>query len=119
VDLRSVILARRCEADRARTALKSFAPILPHLASLPLVQAEREDDERRQLRGVAERSRARLSGDRLEKGHEHVESSSEQLRVLRIKYGPGEKSVMHGHPALVGVLLTDGTVRFTYPDANK
>jgi len=36
--------------------------------------------------------------------------------VLRIRYGPNEKSTMHGHPALVGVMMTDGHIRFRYPD---
>ena len=48
--------------------------------------------------------------------HYTVEFEDEKVRVLRIKYGPREKSVMHGHPALVGVFLTDSTFRFTYPD---
>jgi quercetin dioxygenase-like cupin family protein len=41
---------------------------------------------------------------------------NEKVRVLRIRYGPREKSVMHSHPALVGVMLTDGHMRMTYPD---
>lgn len=48
--------------------------------------------------------------------HYKVELENDRVRVLRIKYGPGEKSVMHGHPALVGVFLTNGHSRFTYPD---
>ena len=48
--------------------------------------------------------------------HYTVEHEDDKVRVLRIKYGPGEKSVMHGHPALVGVMLTDANIRFTYPD---
>jgi len=35
---------------------------------------------------------------------------------VRIRYGPGEKSVMHEHPAGVVVNLTDGSVKFTFPD---
>jgi len=38
------------------------------------------------------------------------------VRVLRIKYGPHEKSKMHGHPASVTVFLNDCEARFTYPD---
>jgi quercetin dioxygenase-like cupin family protein len=38
------------------------------------------------------------------------------VRVLRITYGPHEKSVMHHHPASVAVFLTDGQTRFTMPD---
>jgi len=49
-------------------------------------------------------------------GHYTVEVENDQVRVLRIRYGPHEKSVMHGHPALVGIMLTDGNFRFTYPD---
>jgi len=48
--------------------------------------------------------------------HYTVELENDQVRVLRIRYGPHEKSPMHGHPALVGVLLTDHHSRFTYPD---
>ncbi len=48
--------------------------------------------------------------------HYKVELENDRVRVLRITYGPGEKSVMHGHPALVGVFLTDAHFRFTYPD---
>ena len=48
--------------------------------------------------------------------HYTVELENDRVRVLRIRYGPGEKSAMHGHPALVGVMLTDGHFRFTYPD---
>jgi quercetin dioxygenase-like cupin family protein len=48
--------------------------------------------------------------------HYTVELEDEKVRVLRIRYGPHEKSVMHSHPALIGVMMTDGQIRFTYPD---
>lgn len=48
--------------------------------------------------------------------HYKVEFENEQVRVLRITYGPHEKSVMHEHPANVAVFLTDGQARFTLPD---
>src|SRR5215471_5588267 len=48
--------------------------------------------------------------------HYKVESENARVRVLRVKYGPHEKSVMHRHPATVAVFLTDGKVKFTYPD---
>ncbi len=41
---------------------------------------------------------------------------NDQVRVLRITYGAGEKSVMHYHPASVIVGLTDSQVKFTLPD---
>ena len=39
--------------------------------------------------------------------HYKVELENDQVRVLRISYGPGEKSVMHSHPANVAVFLTE------------
>ena len=51
--------------------------------------------------------------------HYKVEFENEQVRVLRINYGPGEKSVMHEHPAGVAVFLTDGKVKFTTPDGKS
>ena len=48
--------------------------------------------------------------------HYTVETENAQVRVLRVHYGPHEKSVMHSHPASVAVFLTDGSVRFTGPD---
>src|SRR5438552_15672809 len=47
--------------------------------------------------------------------HYKVESENSQVRVLRIKYGPHEKSVMHRHPNSVAIFQTDGRVKFTYP----
>ncbi len=48
--------------------------------------------------------------------HYKVEFENRQVRVLRVHYGPHEKSVMHDHPAGVGVRLTDEYMKFTYPD---
>ena len=48
--------------------------------------------------------------------HYKVESENAQVRVLRITYGPHEKSVMHEHPASVAVFLTDGQAKFTLPN---
>jgi quercetin dioxygenase-like cupin family protein len=47
--------------------------------------------------------------------HYKIESENSRVRVLRVKYGPHEKSVMHSHPDLVAIFLTDGRVKFTYP----
>jgi quercetin dioxygenase-like cupin family protein len=51
--------------------------------------------------------------------HYKVEMENDQVRVLRIHYGAGEKSVMHSHPASVAVFLTDGKVKFTLPDGKS
>jgi quercetin dioxygenase-like cupin family protein len=48
--------------------------------------------------------------------HYTVEFENDRVRVLRITYGPHEKSVMHHHPANVAIFLTDGQTRFTLPD---
>jgi quercetin dioxygenase-like cupin family protein len=56
---------------------------------------------------------------KVDAGHYTVELENKSVRVLRIRYGPRERSVMHGHPALVGVMLTDGQMRFTYPDGKS
>jgi len=51
--------------------------------------------------------------------HYKVEFENESVRVLRISYGPGEKSVMHYHPSSVAVFLTDGMTRMTTPDGKS
>ena len=48
--------------------------------------------------------------------HYTVISENAQVRILKVHYGPHEKSVMHSHPAGVVVYLTDGKTKFTYPD---
>ena len=48
--------------------------------------------------------------------HYRVEFENDQVRVLRIMYGPHEKSVMHEHPSGVVVSLTDQDVKFAFPD---
>jgi len=50
--------------------------------------------------------------------HYKLEFENDQVRVLRITYGPHEKSVMHEHPANVAVFLTDGQGKFTLPDGS-
>ncbi len=51
--------------------------------------------------------------------HYQVALENAKIRVLRINYGPGEKSVMHGHPASLALLATDAQIRFTYPDGRS
>lgn len=51
--------------------------------------------------------------------HYKVELENAQVRVLRVTYGPGEKSVMHSHPANVAVFLTDAKAKFTLPDGRS
>lgn len=51
--------------------------------------------------------------------HYSVEFENDRIRVIRIKYGPGEKSVMHTHGPNMAVFLTDGKVRMTFPDGTS
>jgi quercetin dioxygenase-like cupin family protein len=48
--------------------------------------------------------------------HYTVVSENDQVRILKVHYGPHEKSVMHSHPAGVAVFLTDAQGRFTFAD---
>ena len=56
---------------------------------------------------------------RVDAKHYKVEFENDRVRVVRIKYGPGEKSVMHSHPESIAVFLTDTRVKFTYPDGRN
>ena len=60
----------------------------------------------------------RISADpvQVDPKHYKVEMENDRVRVLRIMYGPREKSVMHGHPPGVAVFLTDNRGKFTFPD---
>ena len=51
--------------------------------------------------------------------HYKVEFENEQVRVLRIKVGPGEKSIMHQHPNAVAIFLTDVNGKFSFPDGTS
>ena len=48
--------------------------------------------------------------------HYKVEFENAHVRVLRIKYGPHEKSVMHRHPNAVAIFVTDVNGKFTFPN---
>ncbi|MGH9907994.1 MAG: cupin domain-containing protein [Pyrinomonadaceae bacterium] len=48
--------------------------------------------------------------------HYTVEFENSEVRVLRVKYGPKEKSVMHEHPNSVSIFVTDINGKFTFPD---
>jgi len=48
--------------------------------------------------------------------HYTVEFENEKVRVLRIRYGPHEKSPMHSHPPLIGIFLTPHHSHHVLPD---
>jgi len=51
--------------------------------------------------------------------HYTVEFENDKVRIIRIKYGPGEKSVMHSHGPHVSILLTENATRMTLPDGTS
>jgi hypothetical protein len=48
--------------------------------------------------------------------HYSVIFENDQVRVLRIRYGPNEQGVMHSHPDGVAIYLDDINGEFTLPD---
>ena len=48
--------------------------------------------------------------------HYSLSFENDVARFLRVKYGPGEKSVMHRHLPGCVIFLTDQTFNFTVPD---
>jgi hypothetical protein len=52
----------------------------------------------------------------VDSAHYTLVFENDQVRVLRIRYGPNEASVMHEHPAGVAVFLDDQNGQFTLPD---
>src|ERR1017187_4754494 len=51
--------------------------------------------------------------------HYKVVIDNDRVRILRAKYGPHEKSVMHEHPASVAVFMMDSHTKFTLPDGTS
>jgi quercetin dioxygenase-like cupin family protein len=51
--------------------------------------------------------------------HYSVEFENDRVRVIRIKYGPGEKSVMHTHGPNASIMLTDAEIRMHLPDGSS
>ena len=47
--------------------------------------------------------------------HYKVEFQNTRVRIVRVHYGPHEKSVMHRHPDAIAIFQNDGKVKFTYP----
>ncbi len=48
--------------------------------------------------------------------HYTIEFENDRVKVLRVKFGPHEKSVMHGHAAGIAISLTGRDLKFTLPD---
>jgi quercetin dioxygenase-like cupin family protein len=50
--------------------------------------------------------------------HHKVEFENDHVRVLRIKFGPGESSQMHHHPCAIAVGVSDSLLTFHLPDGS-
>ena len=51
--------------------------------------------------------------------HYSVEFENDTIRVVRIKYGPGETSTMHSHDANCAIFLTGGEMKMELPDGSS
>ena len=51
--------------------------------------------------------------------HYTVEFENDRVRIIRIKYGAGEKSVMHTHGPHVSIIVSGGKFRMTLPDGSS
>jgi hypothetical protein len=69
--------------------------------------------------GTAPAAKVTLDPVKVDPKHYKVVLNNDQVRVLRAKYGPGEKSVMHEHPDSVAVFMNDSHVKFTMPDGTS
>ena len=67
---------------------------------------------------VAERASAQ-DPVKVDATHYKVEFENDQVRMLRIHYGPHEKSIMHVHPNAVAVFLTANRSKFALPDGKS
>jgi hypothetical protein len=75
-----------------------------------------QSSERRLALWLRKQDQNLRAPDPVDPKHHAVEFENDRVRVLRIRYGPGEKSVIHEHPASVAVFLTDSHTRCTYPN---
>src|SRR4030095_13254887 len=48
--------------------------------------------------------------------HYKVEFENARVRIVRVHYGPHEKSVMHSHPDGVAIFQSDGRGKSAFPD---
>lgn len=44
---------------------------------------------------------------------------NDKVRVFDVRFKPGQKAVMHGHPDHVVYVLLDGTLKLSFPDGQS
>ena len=69
--------------------------------------------------GAAPKAAAGPDSVEVDPAHYKVEFENDKVRVLRIAYGPNEKSVMHSHPGSVAVFLSDVHTKHEMPDGTS
>lgn len=57
-----------------------------------------------------------LDSPKADPAHHKVELENDQVRIVRWRIAPHEKTALHDHPALVSVLLTDADLKLTAQD---
>jgi hypothetical protein len=72
----------------------------------------------KEKKSMSDSTKAVLERDavKVDPKHYKVELENDRVRVVRIKYGGKERSVMHQHRPGVVVFLTDAQCKFSYPD---
>jgi hypothetical protein len=95
-----VTVRRPCKKARKRSgALREVCTVAGSVLYLSLAAAHAQDPVK------------------VDPQHHKVEFENEQVRVLRITYGPREKDAgMHEHPNFLVVPLTDYQVKIAFPD---
>jgi len=101
------------------TYSKAMTHAYENLSGTPSESILVEFEEAGRGRSGEGRVRPALDPVKLDPKHYKVVTDNDQVRVLRAKYGPHEKSVMHEHPASVAVFMNDGHVKFTLPDGSS
>ena len=106
--------------DRPKAGEVAYSKAITH-ASENLSDSESEAVmvELKEPGGGATAAKTTLDPVKLDPKHYKVLINNGQVRVLRAKYGPHEKSVMHEHPASVAVFMTDGHSKFTLADGTS
>ncbi len=51
--------------------------------------------------------------------HYTVEFENDRVRVIRVRYGPGDKSVMHTHGPHVAIFLSENAIRMNNSDGTS
>ena len=60
-----------------------------------------------------------LDPTKVDAKHYTVAFENDQVRILRVSYGPREKSILHEHPNSIAVFLVDGKIKFTLADGTS